>query len=131
MARPTPRLPPVITTLSIAGELSGFGDVERRHDADRGRNLMGRELVAAGAEDLLPDAAIIVAGKLRRSLVRQDHIGHDDGARDRIAPRLDERHPHPLLAVDDGLDLLGMDLEAADIDDAAAPADEIIAIAAQ
>src|ERR1043166_767132 len=35
------------------------------------------------------------------------------------------------MGVDDGLDLLGMNLEAADIDDAAAPADEMIAIAAQ
>ena len=35
------------------------------------------------------------------------------------------------LPVDDGFDLLGMNLQAADIDDAAAAADEMIAIAAQ
>ena len=39
--------------------------------------------------------------------------------------------PHAGMAVDHRLDFLGMNLEAADIDDAAAPADEIIAIAAQ
>ena len=35
------------------------------------------------------------------------------------------------MAIDDRLDLLGMHLQAADIDDAAAPADEDIAVAAQ
>ncbi len=35
------------------------------------------------------------------------------------------------MPVDDGLDLLGMNLQAADIDDAAAAADEIIAVATQ
>ena len=35
------------------------------------------------------------------------------------------------VPVDDGFDLLGMNLQAADIDDAAAPADEVVAVAAQ
>ena len=38
---------------------------------------------------------------------------------------------HAGMAVDHGFHFLGIDLEAADIDDAAAPADEIIAVAAQ
>ena len=41
------------------------------------------------------------------------------------------RHPHLGMPVDHGLDLLGMNLQPADIDDAAAPADEVIAVAAQ
>ena len=41
------------------------------------------------------------------------------------------RHPHVGMPVDHRLDLLGMNLQAADIDDAAAPADEVIAVAAQ
>ena len=35
------------------------------------------------------------------------------------------------MPVDDGFDFLGVNLEAADIDDAAAAADEVIAVAAQ
>ena len=35
------------------------------------------------------------------------------------------------MPVDHGFDFLGMNLQAADIDDAAAPADEVITVAAQ
>ena len=35
------------------------------------------------------------------------------------------------MAIDHSFDLLGMNLQAADIDDAVAPADEVVAVAAQ
>src|ERR1700690_1491066 len=64
--------------------------------------------------------------------MRLDHdIGDNDGAGDRVAPRLDERHAYARMAVDRRLDLFGMPLEAADIDDAAAPTDEMITPVAQ
>jgi hypothetical protein len=98
----------------------------------------GTNLITAGtlcgASDALQSARI--RREFRRSAcvavaVGQNDIHDHDGAGDRAAARFGARHPHFRLPVDDRFDLLGMNLEAADIDDAAAPPDEMIAIAAQ
>src|SRR5579884_2290665 len=59
-----------------------------------------------------------------------DDVGDDDGAGDRALARAHQRHAHRRMAVERGLDLLGMHLLAADIDDAAAPPDEMVAAVA-
>ena len=58
-------------------------------------------------------------------------VRHYDRARNRALARFRARHPDLRMTIDNGLDLLGMNFQAADIDDAAAPADEVVAIAAQ
>src|SRR2546421_6551636 len=59
----------------------------------------------------------------------QHDVGDHERARDRALPRSHERHPNAWVAVDDRLDLFRMDLQAADVDDAAPTADEVVAIA--
>ena len=67
----------------------------------------------------------------RIGAVGEDDVGDHDGAGDRAPARPRARHPYGLVPVDHRLDLLGMDLQPADVDDAAAPADEVVALAAQ
>src|SRR5271155_5349211 len=131
MPRPNPRLPPVTMTLAIAtSQFAGSGDVERRYDPNRHRNLVRGQTTPAEAE---------YSGFERRGFfdhvsgiafeARGYDIGNDDRPSDRIFPRFDDRHLHARMAVDYGFDLLGMDLATADIDDSAFSADEIVSIA--
>jgi hypothetical protein len=69
--------------------------------------------------------------RARCSIVRKDDIRDHNRAGDRTAARLGARHAHVRMAVDDGFDLLGMNLQTADIDDAASPADEVITVTAE
>ena len=61
----------------------------------------------------------------------EDDIGGDQRAGDRVPARLDEAGVHAGMHVDHRLDFLGIDLGAADIDDAAAAADKIAPVVAQ
>src|SRR6516162_607890 len=60
-----------------------------------------------------------------------DNVGNDDRACNRVLSRFHKRHLHTRMAVDHRLDLFRMDLPAADVDDPAPSADEIIPVAAQ
>src|SRR5437660_3164688 len=126
MARPSPRLPPVTRTLRIVPhQLAGRSDVQGRDDGDRGRNLVRRQRVATMLQDLLLEAGgSSVDGVGPRG---QHHVGHDQGAQERVVSRPDPRHPHPWVAIDHRLDLFGMDFQAAHVDDATPSADEVIA----
>src|ERR1700761_1042562 len=120
-----PRLPPVTRTLCIgACELSGRRDVELVDELDHGRHLVRREACAT----IRDDASFDVVAPVRVKPIRKHDIGNHDGAGDRALARLDARHPYRVVAVDHRFDLFGMNLEAADIDDAAAASDEMIAI---
>src|SRR5262249_46346523 len=133
IARPIPRLPPVTTTCrplaTGAHHLAGSAHVQRRHEANHDRNLVERQLALAMLKDLVPDAALAVAGRPR--LVVQHHVRGHERPGDRAALRLHDRHAHRRMLVDDGLDFLGIHLEAADVDDAGATAQEDPAVAAR
>src|SRR5947209_4438624 len=59
-ARPTPRVPPLIRTLSIAAQLSAGRQFQRRHKAQHGRDLEGRQFFPAGFQDGLLESGIVV-----------------------------------------------------------------------
>ena len=125
MARPIPRLPPVTRTLRIDPlQLAAGGHGQRRHEAKHRRNLVRREIAATGRQDLGLDRA-----------PRRSAASANTTSATTIAPviglrrPLTTRHPHGGVTVDHRLDLLGMNLQAADIDDAAAAADEMVAVA--
>src|SRR5579863_8364348 len=127
MASPRPLLPPVTSTLRTgAHQLSGSGHLERRNESDQRRHLVRGERRAARFQDLLADALIPGLTALEAAAVREHDVRCDDGTGDRIAPRLNERHAYQRMRVDHGLDLFRVDLEPADIDDAAAAANEIV-----
>ena len=98
-------------------------------NADRGRHLVARQRVAAELQDLALDA--------RCSPPARAQSAFSTTSATTIAPviglllRPHQRHAHLRMPVDHRLDLLGMNLQAADIDDAAAAADEVVAVAAQ
>src|SRR5258708_14772851 len=76
MPSPKPRLPPVTMTLRrMPGHLACRGDLERRDDADSRRNLVRRQRVATGLEDLVRGA-----GRLGSAL--EHHVRGDEGAGD-------------------------------------------------
>src|SRR5438105_1677490 len=127
---PSPRLPPVTMTLGIAAsELARGSDVQRPDDAYRRRDLVRRERAAASREDL--GLRVLDAyGVESLLIIREHHLGGNDGPGDRILPRRHERHAHAGVAIDHRLDFFGMDLEAADIDNPATSAGEVIAVTA-
>src|SRR6266852_3352981 len=111
MARPIPRLPPVTTTLCIlAGQLAGWRHVERRNEAYHRRHLVIRKRPATIRHDLVPNRGLQA---IRRR--RENDVGDHDGTGDWAAARSDPRHTNLLMPIYDGLDLLGMNLEPADI----------------
>src|SRR5712692_10449360 len=127
MARPKPRLPPVTMTLRMrTRQFASLADRQGRYEADHHRNLVLGQGGATTFEDFPPQRSDLSAGAAGLRLFLQDNLGHDDRAREGILPRAHERMP-----IDDRLDLFGMDLQAADIDDATFSADEMVAIAAQ
>src|SRR6266851_3564082 len=132
MARPKPRLPPVTMTLRMrTRQFASLADRQGRYEADHHRNLVLGQGGATAFEDFPPQRSDLSAGAAGLRLFLQDNLGHDDRAREGILSRAHERHPHVRMPIDDRLDLFGMDLQAADIDDAAFSADEMVAIAAQ
>ena len=80
---------------------------------------MRRQLAPRGGDDL---AFKLAPG--RRGVAQHD-FGRDERAGDRVRLGEDARGAHDGEAVERRLDLLGMHLGAADIDDAVAPADEM------
>src|SRR5581483_4291295 len=63
--------------------------------------------------------------------VLEKHVGYDERAGNRVLLRLDERQPHPRMAVEHGFDFLRMYFEPANVNHAVAPAPEVIAAVAQ
>ena len=69
-------------------------------------------------------------GIMRQTLVSQQDIGEDERAHNRILARESSARADCLMGVERRLDLFWVNLGAADIDDAASPADKIEPIAA-
>src|SRR5450432_4840046 len=128
MARPMPRLPPVTTTLCIVPrQFAGRRNLERGYEFDHGRHLVRRQLGPAIGQNLIAD----VVAPAYIAAIGENDIGDHDRTGDRALARSGAGHPHLRMPVDDGLDFLRMNLEAANVDNAAAPADEVISLAAQ
>src|SRR6202022_3799933 len=116
------------TTLCIVpGQLPRRRDVERRYYFNHGRHLVRRELCPAIGQDFVTN----IVAPAQVAAIGQNDIGDHDGAGDRAAARSGAGHPHPRMPVDESLDFLGVNLEAANIDDAAAPADEVVPVSPQ
>src|SRR5207248_7793370 len=125
MASPIPRLPPVTRTLRIlARQFAAGACFDRSNEADHRRYYVGCEACPAERHDLrLHPIRIAVP-------VLENHIGNDDRADDRALACPDARQADTLVTVDHRFDFLGMYLEAADIDDAAAASGEMATAAA-
>src|SRR5580704_13355492 len=132
MPSPSPRLAPVTKTVRAAlaiapRQFAGRTDVERRHDRDGRRNLVARQGFAAERQYFVLDLLLAASA---RAIGFQHDVGNHDRAGDRALLRPHQRHSHLWMPVDDRFDLLGMYLQSADIDDAAAAAGENVTIAA-
>src|SRR5580693_1753729 len=133
MPRPSPRLAPVTRTvravLAIAPrQFAGRADVEHGHDRDGRRDFVARQRVAAKLQYVVLDLLLLAARA--RAIGFQHDVGNHDRAGNRALLRPHQRHSHLWMPVDDRFDLLGVNLQSADIDDAAAAAGEDVAIAA-
>ena len=108
----------------MARELSTLGDRQFRNDAQERGRFVRRQRGAAGGEDLglQPFAS--------DNAFAQDDLGGDQRSGDRILAREDAACAHGVVSVERRFDLFGMHLRAADVDDAAAPSGEQVAIAA-
>jgi hypothetical protein len=115
----------MITLSTKSGQFPSCPDIEGSDKADCGRDLVGRQRAAASFEDLGLDW-LRVNAEIYRLIGFDDNVGSDDGARNRVPPGFDKRHLHLGVAVYDRLDLLGMDLLAADVNDSVPSADEVI-----
>src|SRR5271155_5230723 len=117
MAMPRPRLPPVTSTqrgpLAVvegiisslaAQKFAGSGNLERRHESDRSRNLMTRQRLAAKLEN------VVFQFDLPRTLPfrHEHHVGDYDRAGDRVSLRSNQRHAHLRMPVDHRLNLFRM-----------------------
>src|SRR5437660_7884324 len=102
-----------------------------RDETDCSGNLVLRQPLPTGLHDLELESV----GSLRRVAIAgrrpENDVGNDNRAGEGILARAHERHSHGRVPVDDSLDFLGMYLQPTDIDNPAAPADEVVAIAAQ
>src|ERR1700686_4487401 len=132
MPSPSPRLAPVTRTMRAAlaitpRQFAGRGDVERRHDRDGRGDLMARQRFAAERQYVVLDLQLAARARVFRF---QNDIRNDDRAGDRILLRPHQRYSYLRVPIDDRLDLLGVNLQSADIDDAAAAAGEGVTIAA-
>src|SRR5207247_8853590 len=95
----------------LTSQLACRSHLQTRDETDRGRNLVCGETLVTDTQDL----ALTVQGRL----AFQDDIGHDQRTGDRASPRPDDRHSHGRVAVDDGLNFVGVDLQPTDIGDSA------------
>src|SRR5665213_3059332 len=128
MARPIPRLPPVTRTLCIVpGQLSGRGNIERADEPDHSGDLVGRQRRPAIGQYLIAD----LTAPAGVAAFNQNDIGDHYAAGDRAASRFGARHAYLRMPIDDGFYFFRMNLEAADIDDAAPPSDEVVSVSAQ
>src|SRR5580704_6723663 len=132
MPSPSPRLAPVTSTVRAAlaiapRQFAGRTDVERRHDRDGRGNLVARQRRAAELQYVVLD--LLLAARVS-AFGFKHNVGNHDRAGDGISLRPHQRHSHLWMPVDDRLDLLGMNLQPTDIDDAAAAAGKDVTIAA-
>src|SRR6266480_4742657 len=130
MPRPSPRLAPVTRTLRIpAHDLACRGNRQRSNKVDRRRNLVPGKCRATVLEDrVLECLAACVRGA---GFSVQNHVRDDERARDGVLLGPHLRSAHLRVRIDHRLDLLRVHLLAADVDDAVAPADEVIAFTAE
>src|SRR5439155_16550618 len=96
--------------------------LQRREETDCGRDFVRGETLVADMQDL--------ALTLRGRLAFQDHIRDDERTSDGASLRPNDRHSHGRVAVDDGLNFFGVDLEPTDIDDSALSTKEVVAVTA-
>src|SRR5271166_4450435 len=134
MPSPIPRLPPVTTMLRMLARMmprrfSGGREIERSNEAYGRRHLVLRKAVTADLQDFVLELEGSLIGLIAPP--SEDHVGDDDGTGDGILSSAHERHADIGMAVDDGLDLLGMHLQSPDVDDPAPPSDEKVTPAAQ
>ncbi len=90
---------------------------------------MARQRIAAELEDIAFDLRQRVAGLLTSGF--EHDIGDHDRTGDRARFGPHERHAHLRMAVDHRFNLFGMNLQPADIDDAAAAAGKDVTVAVQ
>ena len=123
-----PRLPPVTRTLCIGSrQLSGRRDIERVHESDHGGHLVRRKTSPAIGKNHVSD----LVSPTSVAAISQNDIDDHDRARDRAAARPGAGHPDLGMPVDDRFDFFGMNLQTANVDDTAAPADKVVSVAAQ
>src|SRR5580698_295962 len=124
---PNPRLPPVTITLRmVTDELSSLSDRQRGNEVDDGRDLVRGEFLTAEQQDGLPYLRFVLALVVRFRI--QHNISNHQCAGDGIFSGSNQRHTNFRMAIYDRFDFFRMDLQAADIDDPVAPADEIVAV---
>ena len=122
IANPMPRLAPVTKTLSMPRQLSASRHRQRGNKPHERGNLVRRQPLAACLDD---SGAHIIAGA---DALFENDIRGNERASDRVLARFHQRCAHASLHIDDGLDLFGMDLGAADVDDPVSAPDEIVPI---
>src|SRR3954469_7854427 len=128
---PSPRLPPVTTTLGIPpSQLSGRRHRQRINNPDGRRHLVRGECTATGLENLRfrPFDRQRVDAWLGAQ--REHHLSGNYRTGDRILSGRPWGHGRVRVPIDPRLDFLRMDLEAADVDDPPTAAREVIALAA-
>src|SRR5438128_3781948 len=129
MPSPRPRVPPVTTTLRITtDQLAGAVHAEAGDEVDCRGNLVPRQRLATMPQQLFLDLGH-AAGRALGDRLELD-VRDDERAGDRTLSCAHARHPHARMAVQHRFDFLGMDLEPADVDDAAAAADEVVTLTA-
>src|SRR5579883_3264915 len=112
-----------MTLRTGSDQLAARGELERGYEAQQRGDLVRRQARAAMLEQLLAQ----LLEWLARDRRMQYDLGDHQRAGDRIAACAHQRHAHPGVFVDHGLDLLGEDLQSTDVDDSAAPPAELIA----
>src|SRR5205809_5828461 len=106
----------------LTSQFACRSNLQRRDETDRGRNLVRGETLVTDTKDL----ALTVEGRL----AFQDDIGDDQRTSNGASPRPNDRHSHGRVAVDDGLNFFGVDLQPTDIDDSALSTKEVVAVTA-
>src|ERR1700733_6642903 len=137
MPSPRPRLAPVTRTVRAAAlamaafimaarQFSGRSDIERWNERNSSWHFVARQGRTAVRQNVGVDLCFRAGS---HAFALQYHIGDHDRAGHGILPRAHQRHPHLRMAIDDGLDFLGVNFLAADIDDAAFAAGESVTVA--
>src|SRR5437667_2827074 len=106
----------------LTSQFACRSNLQRRDETDRGRNLVRVETLVADMKDL--------ALTLEVRLSFQDYVRDDQRTSNGASPRPNDRHSHGRVAVDDGLDFFGVDLQPTDIDDSALSTKEVVAVTA-
>src|SRR5262249_47431501 len=107
--RPSPRLPPVTTTLRMTSQFASGTDIQVINEPDCRRNLMLSQSIAADLQDL----PLEFGGRDRRTaavwLYFENHVSDDDRTSNRTPAGAEGRHADCGVAVDHRLYFLGMD----------------------